>query len=193
MSVPSEVLLRAVRATRERARRTRAEARCGAEVAWRRRYHALALLMRTRELSRLRLTLPPDSSELRRLRKLARRYASSHGADTEAVALAAHQAVARVLIGGNPTTKPIDVELSQRGGTLELRVQARIPAGAKRWPPADDPMVLQLIAGLADGFETRSTSGGTFEIYARFATDRRCLRRTGGPTRGDSRPSVRRG
>ena len=34
-------------------------------------------------------------------------------------------------------------------------------------------MVLQLIAGLADGFETRSTSGGTFEIYARFATDRR--------------------
>lgn len=130
--------------------------------------------MKTREPApRLHVTVPPDSSELRRLRKLAREYASSHGADTEAVALAVHEAVARALIGGNPTTKPIDVELAQRGATLELRVQARKPAGAERWPPDDDPMVLQVIAELADGFETRSTGGGTFEIYARFATDRR--------------------
>jgi hypothetical protein len=87
MSVSPEVLLREVRATREHARGTRAEARCAAEVAWRRRCHALALLLRTRELPRLHLTLPPDSSQLRRLRKLAREYAGSHGADTEAVAL----------------------------------------------------------------------------------------------------------
>jgi hypothetical protein len=160
--------------THERVRRIRAEVRCGAEVAWRRRCHALALLMRTRELAPpLHVSVPPHSSELRRLRKLAREYASSHGADTEAVALAAHQAVAHALIGRNPTTKPVDVELCQHGATLELRVQARIPAHAASWPADDDPMVLQLIAELADGFETRSTSRGIFDIYARFATDSR--------------------
>ena len=130
--------------------------------------------MGSRELApTLHVIVSPDSSELRRLRTLAREYAGSHGADTEAVALAAHQAVAHALIGRNPTTKPIDMELCQRGATLELRVQARIPAGAERWPPNDDPLVLQLVAELADGFEMHSTSGGIFEILARFATDRR--------------------
>jgi hypothetical protein len=168
----SAALKKNTRDAHERAQRARAQARSSAEVAWRRRCDALALIMWAGELAPpLRLTLPPDSSALKRLRKLVRDFARGRGADTEAVILATHQAVEHTLVGNKPTTEPIDVELRKHRAAVELRVQARMPAPDKSWQAyAHSP--LRRIAQLADHLNVRYLDENQIEIRASFVTTR---------------------
>jgi hypothetical protein len=158
------------REARERARRARAQASSTAEIAWRQRCAALALIMRARELSpSLRLTIPPTSSALKRVGKLVRASATGRGTDAEAVVLAAHEALAHALDGNKPTTELIHIELRKRGASLELRIQARIPAPAYSWHAyAQSP--LRLIARLTDHLNVRYLDRDQIEIRASFAT-----------------------
>jgi hypothetical protein len=162
--------LRRAREAREQARRARAQARSTAEVAWRQRCAALALIMRARELSPpLRLTIPPTSSALKRVGKLVRDSARGRGTDVEAVVHATHEVLAHALDGNEPTTEPIHIELRKRGASLELRVQARIPAPASSWHAyARSP--LRLIARLTDHLDVRYLDRDHVEIRASFAT-----------------------
>jgi hypothetical protein len=158
------------REARERAQRARAQAISTGEVAWRQRCVALALIMRARELSPpLRLTIPPTSAALKRVGKLVRASATGRGTDTEAVVLAAHEALAHALDGNKPTTEPIHLELRKRGASLELRVQARMPAPADSWHGYAQSR-LRLIARLTDHLNVRYLDRDQVEIRARFAT-----------------------
>jgi hypothetical protein len=160
-----------VRAARERAQRARAQARWSADVAWRCRCDALALLMRTRELAPpLRFRMAPEISELKRLRRLVRSFAGGRGADTDAVVLVAHEAVAQALIGSNRTTEPIDVELRPCRSTLELRVRTEARAPAEHRLLDESASGFWLVAELADGIEVRPFDGHGVEIRARFRT-----------------------
>jgi hypothetical protein len=171
MATSPELLIREARAARERARTARGEARSSADVAWRQRCNALALRMRTRELGpALRLSVTPERLQLKRVREQVREYATGRGADTEAVVLAAHEAVAYALVRGNVTTQPTDVELGRRGDALELRVRAAV-AGAGTSDEVE-LLGLRLIAEFADGFEMRFRREGEIEVRATFAIDR---------------------
>jgi hypothetical protein len=125
--------------------------------------------MRTRELGPpLRLSVSPERSELKRVRELVREYATARGADTEAVVLAAHEAVAYALLDADLATEPIDIEVCNRAGALELRVRAGVAAAAGGWD-AVESIGLRLIAELSDRFEIPFRPQGGFEIRASFS------------------------
>lgn len=171
MASSSELLIREARAARERARTARGEARWSADVAWRQRCTALALRMRTRELGPpLRLRVTPETLQLKRVREQVRDYATARGADTEAIVLAAHEAVAYALVRADVMTTPTDVELGKRDDALELRVRA----GVAEADTSDEveSLGLRLIAEFAEEFEVRFRREGEIEIRATFPIDR---------------------
>jgi hypothetical protein len=99
-------------------------------------------------------------------------YARAHGADAEAVVLAAHEAVAHTLTGRGATTDPIDLVLGVRHGALELRVEARSFTPVEEAHAQDYLTPLRLIGEVADRLEVRSLDGIGIEILASFATSR---------------------
>jgi hypothetical protein len=170
-AVASSYQAQFARDARARAASARAEARDAAERAWQKRCAAVGLIMRARELGPpLQLQIPPDVFELRNVRERVRMCARAHGADAEAVVLAAHEAVAHVLTGRDASTDPIHVVLGIHHGVLELRVEARSFPPLVDWLPHDSPTSLRLIGELADEFEVRPLGRSGIEIIARFAT-----------------------
>lgn len=124
----------------------------------------------------LRLSVPPEPSELKRVRHVVRAYAGVLGADAEAVVVVANEVLtyalvataAHAFIDGQPAPDSIGLELRPRREALDLCVRASTPPPAE-WETDDDLMIrVRLMSALADRTEIRTSDEGDVAIHATF-------------------------